>query len=171
MVLYSEKERKINFMDKWKYYHHAILPTTAPHEEVDAADVYDTSIWKTQIGKKALFARWTSGYDCGHETNWWFCIKDTPLQIDELKAKRRYELRKGRKNFDVRRIRPTKYKNELYNIQKEAISTYPRKNRQEIQKEIFMRGINTWESYITFGAFFKGGGGRKKMRKSYVAMH
>lgn len=44
---------------------------------------------------KPYLARWTSSFDCGHETNWWYVIKDTPFDINELKKKRRYEIRKG----------------------------------------------------------------------------
>lgn len=30
----------------WKYYNHAAIPTTAPHETPDMAPIVDGSIWK-----------------------------------------------------------------------------------------------------------------------------
>lgn len=35
---------------KWKYYNHAAVPTTAPHEEVDLASLKDGSVWKLRGG-------------------------------------------------------------------------------------------------------------------------
>ncbi len=63
----------------WKYYKHAMIPDCAPHEIVDTTPIEDGSIWSS-LGEnyKPFFARWTSDFDCNHETNWWYCIKDTP---------------------------------------------------------------------------------------------
>lgn len=148
-------------MNSFRYYNHAILPTTAPHQQVHTEAINNNSIWNTKVGKKALFARWTSEYDCGYETNWWYCVKDTPFVIENMKAKRRYEVRKGRKNFDVKVIDAHQYKNELYEIQKEAVSTYPKKNQIVKSKEMFMKEIKKWKHYLIFGAFFKGGGSKE----------
>lgn len=52
----------------WKYYNHAMIPTTAPHKEVDTTPVKDGSIF--EIKEKPILARWTSDWDCGYETNW-----------------------------------------------------------------------------------------------------
>ena len=56
--------------------------------------------------KKALFARWTSEFDCGYETNWWYVIKDKEFDLSALKSNYRYKINKGNKNFDVRVINP-----------------------------------------------------------------
>ena len=60
--------------------------------------------------------RWTSDFDCGYETNWWCCIKDTLLDMASLKSKRRYEINKGKKNFDVRLIDPVEYVEDIITI-------------------------------------------------------
>ena len=57
----------------WKYYNHAMIPATAPHKEVDTTPVKDGSIF--EIKEKPILARWTSDWDCGYETNWWYVIK------------------------------------------------------------------------------------------------
>ncbi len=33
-------------IDGWKYYNHAIIPTTAPHEEPNMIPINDGSIWR-----------------------------------------------------------------------------------------------------------------------------
>lgn len=33
-------------IDGWKYYNHAAIPTTAPHEEPNMIPINDGSIWK-----------------------------------------------------------------------------------------------------------------------------
>lgn len=56
----------------WTRYNGALLPTLPPDKEL--------CLTKQQIKKcvkdyNAVFARWTSDFDCGHETEWWFCIR------------------------------------------------------------------------------------------------
>ena len=101
-------------MSDWKYYNHAMIPIYAPHEEHDFGKTDFRKLWKEN--KKALLARWTTDFDCGYETNWWYVIKDEPFDLTNLKAKRRYEVNKGLKNFDVRPIDPTQYREELYEV-------------------------------------------------------
>ena len=70
----------------WRYYNHAVIPSSPPNAPLNLTPLEDGSIWK--IGKTPLLARWTTNFDCGYETNWWYVIKDTPFDINVLKAKR-----------------------------------------------------------------------------------
>lgn len=106
-------------------------------------------------GRKALFARWTSDFDCGYETSWWYVIKDDKFDISTLKAKRRYEINKGKKNFDVRIINPLEYIDDLLEVYIQAISSWPEKYRPKIDKEIFKKQIHTWNKDIIYGGFDK----------------
>ena len=85
----------------WKYYNHAYIPAGAPHEEPDMKLLKDGSIWKL-TKNKAMLARWTTNFDCGYETEWWYCIKDTPFEPEKLSSKRRYEITKAERNFEVK---------------------------------------------------------------------
>ena len=96
---------------------------------------------------------YSADFDCGYETNWWYVIKDTPFDIDKLKAKRRYAINRGIKHFDVRIINPRDYKEELYVVQIDAFLAYPKKYRPTIDKEKFMNGIDNWTNFKVFGAF------------------
>ena len=137
-------------MKNWKYYNHAAIPMSAPHENVNITTVKDGSIWK-MIGSP-LFACWTTDYDCGYETNW-YVVKDTPFDIAELKAKRRYEINKGVKNFRVEKINPIEHKEELYFVQVDAFSAYPDKYRPKVDKAEFFRSIDQWCGFSIFGCF------------------
>ena len=140
-------------MTDWKYYNHAVIPSVTPHENPDVFSIEDGSIWKS-FEKTPLLARWTTEFDCGYETNWWYVIKDTVFDISELKAKRRYEINKGTKNFRVVKIAPSDYKEDLYNIQVAAFSAYPEKYRPTVDKDAFLSAVESWgENYTTFASF------------------
>lgn len=137
----------------WRYYNHAALPTCAPHEEANLTPVEDGSIWK--IGGRVLFARWTSDWDCDHVTQWWHVIKDTPLDIASLKSKRRYEIKKGKKNFEVREIDPALYLDELYRTTVAAFSAYPEKYRPSVERDSFNQSMLTQKNPMIFAAFHR----------------
>jgi len=140
-------------MKGWKYYNRAMIPTTAPNEPVDTSCIEDKSIWKEN--KRAILARWTSDFDCGYETEWWYIVKDAPFDLSVLKSKRRYEIKKGCKNFEVKVIKPSDYREALYEVQFAAFSAYPRKYRPVLDKERFSNGLARWNRYVTLGAFDK----------------
>ena len=141
-------------VEGWKYYNHAMVPTTAPNETPDTHPIESGAIWKAG-GGTPLLARWTTNWDCGHETNWWYVIKDEPFDIEALKSKRRYEVNKGNKNFDVRIINPCEYKEDLLKVRIEAFSAYPSKYRPSVVKEKFLKEVDDWDKYDVFGAFSK----------------
>ena len=98
-------------------------------------------------------ARWTSDFDCGFETNWWYCLKDTPFDVAALPSKKRYEINKGKKNFNVKIINPTDYVDEIYQIQKMAWLSYPKAYRPVMDEDKMRRGIANWKCYKVFAAF------------------
>ena len=112
----------------WKYYNHAVIPAVEPHEEPDLSCIKDKSIWKVGGGIPFL-ARWTTDYDCGYETSWWYCIKDDSFDIKNLSSNYRYKINKGKKLFDVREIRPEQYGEEIYQVYSEAYASWPEKYR------------------------------------------
>lgn len=142
-------------IEKWKYYNYAVIPTTAPHEEPDLTPIIDGSIWKISEGTPYL-ARWTTDFDCGYETEWWYCIKDTPFDIFALPSKKRYEINKGLKNFDVKVIAPSEYKDDLYEITVDAYSSWSNKYRPSVDEDKFKTSIDVWKDpIVVLGAFLK----------------
>lgn len=137
----------------WKYYNHAAIPSTAPHEEPNVKPIEDKSIWNIEGKSAPLLARWTADFDCGHETNWWYVIKDRPFDIAELKAKRRYEVNKGKKNFEVKEIVATDFTEKLLEVTLAAYSSWPEKYRPQIEKENFISSVKKWKWYKVLGIF------------------
>ncbi len=141
-------------IDGWIYYNHAAIPSSSPDEQVNLLPIKNNSIWDISGGFPML-SRWTTDFDCGYETNWWYVIKDTPFDISQLKAKRRYTINKGIKNFDVHQIDPLDYKEALFEIQSEAYSVYPKKYRPQLDKESVLKSIDGWTQFVVLGAFFR----------------
>lgn len=137
----GQGESDMSEENKWYYYNHALLPLTAPHEESDIKSLP----FELKKHKKALLARWTTEFDCGYETEWWYCIKDTPFNIADVKAKRRYTINQGVKYFEVKEIKAGDYVDELYEVQTAAFSAYPEKYRPYETKENFERKLDSWE--------------------------
>lgn len=137
---------------KWAYYNHVYHSVCPPHLPVDTAAIETGTIWKKK-GSIPLVARYTSDFDTDLPTQWWFCIKDTPLDIESLKAKRRYELNKGYKNFDVQEIEPEKYKEELFKVHQEALRSYS--TPKTADHDVFIDGVSKWDFYKVYGAFTK----------------
>lgn len=156
---YAEIKRiKVKMCIKgWKYYNHAMIPEAPPNQSVNNSPIESGQIWqKVRGGGTPLLARWTSNWDCGYETNWWYIIKDMPLDISQLKAKRRYEINKGMKFFEVKQISPKEYVEELYQVQVAAFSAYPEKYRPHVEMNSFAQEVECWNDTIVFAAFYKG---------------
>lgn len=140
----------------WKYYNHAMIPECPPNRNVDISAVKSGKIWSDVCGRGTpLLAQWTSDWDCGYGTNWWYIIKDTPLDISQLKAKRRYEINKGMKFFEVKQIHPQEYAEKLYLVQVAAFSAYPEKYRPHVEKDSFVQEVEHWDDTAVFGAFYR----------------
>lgn len=139
-------------IEGWKYYNHAAVPTVAPHEKPDLTPLNNGTIWR--IGKRiTLLARWTDNFDCGFETSWWYVIKDTPFDIAALKSKRRYEIRKGRKNFEVEKINPKDVVDDIYRCACKAFQEYPKKYRPTVTLDKVAKDIDDGgEGWVFFGA-------------------
>lgn len=139
----------------WRYYNHAMIPMCAPHECTEEAPLRNGAIWTMATGGTPLLARWTTGYDCGYETGWWYCIKDEPFDIKALKAKRRYVINQGVQCFVVKRIVPEDYAAELREVQIAAFGAYPASYRPAVLPlDRFTEDVKKWNG-ITYGAFHR----------------
>ena len=141
-------------LNGWKYYNHALLPTVAPHKTINTEAVENGNIWRIHERGLVLLARWTSDWDCGQETQWWYCLIDHPLDLSKLKAKRRYEHTKAAKNFHVVKVEPLNYLNEIFTVQVQAFAAYPNKYRpRDLTKEKLRAYFESGKNYDTYVAF------------------
>jgi hypothetical protein len=63
----------------WKIYQGCLLRNTS-HYGIDV-DVKEISDYLTR--NNCYFARWTSDFDCRYKTEWWYCVKDSPIDLVE----------------------------------------------------------------------------------------
>lgn len=110
-------------MKSWKYYNHALVPATPLGVVPDLNELNDKGIWN-ENGNKALLARWTTDFDCGYETDWWYCIKEAPYNYDELSKSARKHIRQALRKVKVSIIDPIPYAKEIYRVYTEAIEDY-----------------------------------------------
>lgn len=104
-------------------------------------------------GGKCLLARWTSDWDCGYETSFWYVIKDSPYGIESLKSKRRYEIVKGRKHFTIDIVDTNKMGLNMYKVALKAFDAYPKEYRPIVEKNSFLEDVLSWNQGRVFGAF------------------
>lgn len=137
---------------RWNTYQGALLWSGNPKDTVPTEQEARDAVQESG----AMFARWTSHWDCGTPTEWWWCIKDTPLHIDTIPAKHRYRITKGAKYFDVQIIDPADYTEDIYQIMVAAFAVYPKEYQPKLEKENTIKSIQHWEQqFVAFGAFEK----------------
>lgn len=136
----------------WKYYNHAIIPTAAPHEAPALEEIRDGSVWKKFQNRKPLFIRYTTDFDTFENDDWYYCIKDTPFDLAQLNSKKRYEINRGKKNFEVKEIDPVEYFEALLEVRRAAYTQYSEK--VEVDPAVFSRYTAEWkEKNIVLAAF------------------
>lgn len=136
----------IYIMSDFKKYNNCLLSNLLPHE------VPNTSNIKKIIKKEnVLLARWTTCFDSKIKSEWWYLIKDTPYDKEQLKSKDKYEINKGIKNFYIEIINPMLFSNELYEIFVAANNSYSKLSNTTITKNEFLKQIDINNIYI--GAF------------------
>ena len=141
--------------DNWKYYNHAVISALSPSEVPDLSPIMGGAIWNKPYDRSIMLARWTDCFDCNEETEWWYCIKDDVFDIGTLNAKKRYEINKGKKNFDIGIIDPMGRIDDLWNIQQKSFMAYPAKYRPKNTKEEFVNDILSWKDDIVFVAYLR----------------
>lgn len=143
-----------NINDYWKVYQRCLIPKTPPDVDLCALGG-DGQICNYLLKKNLLLARWTSDFDCGKETEWYYVIKDDEFDISKLKAKRRYEINKGNKNFYSKVINPVEFSEEIYFVASEAYSIYPQEYRPNLNREEYVKHLHTWldDGIVIVGVF------------------
>jgi hypothetical protein len=147
----------------WKIYNKAFLIDAPPHITIQKKLKFNEikQYYKKSGRTKshALFSIYPQYYDCPFETAYWYIVKDNALDLNLLASKERYEIRKGTKRFEVKKINPSKYIKEIYEISKIAFSTYGMGYRPDITEEKTNKQIRNYieDGIVTYGAFLKSG--------------
>jgi len=134
----------------WIEYNHCLISNVPPH--LNGPKEIPSYLY--MLKNRILMARWITNWDCKHNTEWWYCIKDGVLDIECLKAKRRYEIKKGINNFTVAVINPLDYVDEIYDVFLAAYSGYPSLYRPKISLKKINNNCCIWhENNIVIGCF------------------
>ncbi len=120
-------------MKDWAVYKRMLVADVPPHVDPDLSELTPENM------KKALLARYTTDFDCETETEWWYCIKDTPVDLNTVSGQRRRNILKALRFFDVRRIDPSEYAEELFALLSAASSEHPKYSRSRMPREQFLR--------------------------------
>jgi len=107
-----------------------------------------------------VLARYTTDFDCGYETEWWWLIKDDPMDIGKLKAKRRNNITRGLKNCEIRKISPKVYAEQIYFVYIAAFQNYKKAGKASSKESFITQCLNhEKDSHIEYyGAFLKDNG-------------
>lgn len=132
----------------WRYHNLSVVPNVAPHQPVNTDLIDSGRVWNA---KNVLMARYTTDFDCAGPRPWWYSIKDTPVNLDEMKAKKRYRVNVGLKNAEVKKINPAEYGKELYRCFCAAVTSYG-DDADSFDEEGFIRRLekDTCEYYAAF---------------------
>lgn len=118
-------------IDGWMIYKSALIPTTSPHEEPNLSNFKRESYWR----KGVFLIKYTTEFDCECETEWWYCIKDKPFELSQVNTKKRYEIKRGLCNIEVRKINSKEYADRIVEIMEKAYADYPKSYRPKTNKE------------------------------------
>lgn len=139
---------------EWKVYNHVLLMNVPPHKN----NIKKIPSGFYMMTNNIVMARWTEGWDLDRDTGWYYCIKDTPINLEKLSKKKRYRIKHSLKLFDIRIINPIEYVDRIVEIQKSAFSQYPKNYRpKSITKTSVLNEINDWNrnKSICIGSFVK----------------
>lgn len=144
---------KNNQIPGWKYYNHAAIPTTAPHEMPDLTPLKDGSIWHIE-GKKPLLVRYTTDWDCGYDTGWWYLIREAPFNIEELSKNSRKHIKEAFRKVRVEKIDPQQYVDELYECSHNAFFKYKNASNEPSRLQFVQECQLACEKNVEFWAGF-----------------
>lgn len=91
----------------------------------------------------AILARWTSDHNLSTPTEWWYCLRDKPIDLSEFDTKQRYRIRQGLKNADYVRIMPSDQSliEQTWDVAVAAFAKYPAKYRPRLERTSFLATI------------------------------
>lgn len=118
---------------------HALVETKRP---LELKKVNRFDLLKGVIISNCILGRYTAPPQSNSELNdnkgWWFCLKDSPIYIDQLTAKQRYRIRKGLKNnrCSIATLEEIKaVENDIYDCYVNSMLDYPKMYRNIGSKE------------------------------------
>lgn len=116
----------------WIKYNGAILYDGPAHTN-DEITQEDAKIALTAQG--GYFARYTSNFDTPQKTEWWWCIRDSPIDISQLKVNKRRDIKLCLRKCSIKKLQNVEipiYAQSIAALSVEVFLTYPPAYRPSI---------------------------------------
>ncbi len=107
-------------IQNFELYKHAWVDKRAPHH----GEKLRQDELRLLLSNGGILVRNTYDFDCKEETSFWFVIKDTFGGMEELSSKKRNQVRKSLKTYDVRRVSAEELLSVGLPIYQEACESY-----------------------------------------------
>lgn len=131
--------------NKFRYYNHALVSNLPDHETLEFTKEELKEAFKEK--KKALFLVYTSHFDCGFDSGYYYCINDQGLGFFEnLSRHRRKNLRKALDCIKCKVIEVDAYRKDIFNIEEKCIENNKMKKHYNYSNN---------KKFIYIGAFFE----------------
>ena len=152
-------------MKNWRIYNGALIPLTPPHLEVVTSDI------KLNIlDENVFFARWTTNFDIQKETEFWYVINDTPIDIEGYSKNTRSKIRRGLNKCSVKKISREELMKKGFDSYRMAFLSYNTYINAKT-KSLFVEEINllsnNWEFWGIFHEDKMIGYSQNKIIKDY----
>ena len=128
---------------RWKLYQGALLWDGNPATDTPTQEEAKEAVRESG----AMFARWTSHWDCGTPTEWYSCIRDHFTPIEQVSVKQRYRINKGLRNTSIELISIQDiplHIEDIYNVAQLAFADYPKQYRPIIKKEDYEHWLSNF---------------------------
>lgn len=104
----------------YKIYKHAWIDKRAPHfgEKLDSTSISEL------LSNGGIMVRNTYDFDCDKETSFWYVIKDKFGGMEELSSKKRNQVKKSLKTYNVRKVSAEEILSVGLPIYQEACESY-----------------------------------------------
>ena len=84
-------------------------------------------------------AVWTTDYDCGEDTGWYYVIREAPFDLNTMTGHYRKQIRRALRLCSVKKISPVEYADELYKLYADELRNRYGKNAKPGTLEDYRR--------------------------------
>ena len=117
--------------EKFKYYNRSLLPNNNECEDIVFSKKELKAAFKKN--KRALFFIYTSNFDCGVDTDWFYVIQDGNYNyFDNMKSKHRRNIKKNLEKLECKMIVASEHKERIEEIGCLSVKSY--RNYNDNQK-------------------------------------
>lgn len=127
----------------YKIYKHAWIDKRAPHfgEKLDSTSISEL------LSNGGIMVRNTYDFDCEKETSFWYVIKDKFGGMEELSSKKRNQVKKSLKTYNVRKVSAEEILSVGLPIYQEACESYKVKTSILLQMN-FAAGLRLVKKWV-----------------------